>query len=347
MNDSAGMITRRGFLRQAGTTAAIAVGGPFLHAQDKAGAKRIMLGSGAHRYEATHDWLTPPARVRWGDTHGLCQDAVGRIYVAHTVHASSQSADAVLVFDDRGRFIKSWGSAFRGGAHGLDIRREGSDEFLYHCDINRRLVVKTTLDGEVLWEKSFPAEPGVYKDVKQFRPTNVAFAPNGDFYVGDGYGSSYIHQYKLSGEFVRTIGKPGSGAGELSCPHGLWVDRRGATPSLVVADRSNRRLQYFTLDGRHERFVKDGIRLPCHFKTRGEFMLIPDLESVVTILDGKNRVAAVLGDGRPSKLRGAPREKFIPGKFIHPHDAIFLHNGDILVAEWVPIGRITRLRKVG
>ena len=33
--------------------------------------------------------------------------------------------------------------------------------------------------------------------------------------------------------------------------------------------------------------------------------------------------------------------------FIHPHDAIFLQNGDILVTEWVPIGRITLLRKVG
>jgi len=53
-----------------------------------------------------------------------------------------------------------------------------------------------------------------------------------------------------------------------------------------------------------------------------------------------------LGDGYPSDLRGHPRADFIPGKFIHPHDAIFLKNGDILVAEWVPIGRVTLLKKV-
>jgi hypothetical protein len=29
---------------------------------------------------------------------------------------------------------------------------------------------------------------------------------------------------------------------------------------------------------------------------------------------------------------------------VHPHDAIWLANGDILVAEWVPIGRVTLLR---
>ena len=86
--------------------------------------------------------------------------------------------------------------------------------------------------------------------------------------------------------------------------------------------------------------------MPCDMKVRGDRMLVPDLESVVTILDGGNRAIAQLGDGHPSALRGEPRERFIPGKFIHPHDAIWLSNGDILVAEWVPIGRITRLRAV-
>jgi hypothetical protein len=28
---------------------------------------------------------------------------------------------------------------------------------------------------------------------------------------------------------------------------------------------------------------------------------------------------------------------------VHPHDAIWLADGSILVAEWVPQGRVTRL----
>jgi len=31
---------------------------------------------------------------------------------------------------------------------------------------------------------------------------------------------------------------------------------------------------------------------------------------------------------------------------VHPHDAIWLANGDVLVAEWVPIGRVTLMRAV-
>lgn len=86
--------------------------------------------------------------------------------------------------------------------------------------------------------------------------------------------------------------------------------------------------------------------MPCNFDIRGELMLVPDIKSVVTLLDGDNRVVAQLGDGDPSNLRNAPRDQFIPGKFIHPHDALFLRNGNIVVVEWVPIGRITLLKRV-
>jgi len=352
MRTGAGNMNRREFMSGACAVVGGVVGtargyaAPFLRTQDKAGAAALRLGDGAYVYEATHDWLQPPANLKWGDTHGVTQDKAGNIYIAHTVHPSSESGDAVAVFDAKGKFIRSWGSAFRGGAHGLDLRKEGADEFLYHCDIQRRIVVKTTLSGEVIWEKGHPEASGRYQKPEQYCPTNVAFAPNGDFFVGDGYGSSFVHQYSITGEYLRTIGAPGNGAGQLSCPHGLWVDERSGEPRLVVADRGNRRLQYFSLDGKPLSVVTEGMRMPCHFKTRGELMLIPDLESVVLLVDKTNRVVATLGDGHPSSLRGAAREQFVPGKFVHPHSATFLATGDILVVEWVPIGRITLLRRV-
>jgi hypothetical protein len=236
---------------------------------------------------------------------------------------------------------------FRAGAHGLDLRREGDGEFLYHCDTRRRLLVKTDLDGRVVWEAGYPAESGVYANPDAYCPTNVAFLPDGDLLVGDGYGSSYVHRYTAAGKYVKTVIGPGSGQGQVSCPHGLWIDDRSGAARLAVADRGNRRIQYFTPDGVHEGFVSAGIRMPCHFKARGETLLVPDLESVVTLLDKDNNVIVHLGDGHPSGLRDRPREEFIPGRFIHPHTAIFLASGDILVAEWVPIGRITLLRLVG
>ncbi len=310
------------------------------------GTDPLILGSGSHRYECHHDWLTAPEGVIFGDTHGVAQDGHGRLYVAHTVHEGSPKADSICVYSEKGQFITSWGERFKGGAHGLDLRKEGHEEFLYHCDIAHKQVVKTKLDGTVVWEKGAPEESGKYKNGENFTPTNVAFASNGDFYVGDGYGSSWIHQFDIHGNYIRTFGGPGSGDGQTNCPHGLWVDGRGHEPLLAVADRGNRRIQYFSLDGKHVSYVTDGVRMPCHFSIRGHEMLFPDLESVVTVLDEKNKVIVQLGDGHPSNLRDHPRADFIPGKFIHPHDTMFLRNGDILVAEWVPIGRVTLLRKI-
>ncbi|MBV8817940.1 MAG: hypothetical protein JO022_06260, partial [Acidobacteriaceae bacterium] len=233
----------------------------ILGATNKSGSAKPVLGEGDHKYEVTHDWGELPATIQYGNTHGVCEDSHGRIYIHHTVNAASESSDSMVVFDPKGKFIKSWGKDFRGGAHGLHINKEGKQEFLYLCDTKRAVVVKATLDGEEVWSAGYPKESEPYakgmpdgKPLK-YSPTNLAIAPNGDIYVGDGYGSSYINQYNSKGEYIRTFGGKGKEAGQLDCPHGITVDTRGAEPVLTVADRANNRIQRFTLEGKHIDFV--------------------------------------------------------------------------------------------
>jgi hypothetical protein len=343
-----GAATRRRFLHAAAAATATLAAAPFLRAGDKADARTPVLGSGAHTYECLHDWGELPARIRYGNTHGVAEDAQGRIYIHHTVGAGSESADAVVVFDADGKFVKSWGQEFKGGAHGLHLHKEGSQEFFYLCDTSRRLLVKTTLDGEVVWTRGGPfEETGHYKDPKEYVPTNVAIAPSGEVFVADGYGRNYIHVYTTDGQYRRTFGGTGKTPGRTSCPHGLMVDTRGPEPALVVADRSNRRLQYFTLSGEHLRFVTQELRAPCHFDQRGDLLVIPDLESRVTLFDKENRLVVHLGDGgHYNGIRDKSRDQFKPGKFVAPHSAIFDRAGNIFVVEWVEVGRVTKLRKV-
>ena len=156
-------ITRRGFVKAtAGAVLAGCVAPTFLYATDKTGAKHPVTGTGEQSFEVLHDWLIPPQHITWGSTRGVAQDSFGRIYVGHTVNPASRSPDAIVVFSDSGEFITSWGKQFRDSAHGLDIRREPDGEFIYHCDPERHHVVKTTLAGEVVWQKGYPEEPGVY-----------------------------------------------------------------------------------------------------------------------------------------------------------------------------------------
>jgi sugar lactone lactonase YvrE len=349
------VLTRRAFLASVSAgTATAAVPSYFMQTADKSGRRLPVTGSGPHTYECIHDWLVPPEGLVWGDTHGLAQDAQGHIYVAHTVNKSSMRGESVVVYDASGKFVRAFGEEFRGGAHGLGLRHEGSGEVLYHCDINRCKIVRTTLGGDAVWSHGYPREDPAYSERPiDFVPTNVAFAPNGDFYVGDGYGSHRVLRFSGDGRFLGEVGKPGKGEGEFDTPHGLFVDTRGSRPVLVVADRGNRRVQSFSLDGAHLRTIQDDphLRMPCHFDTRGEWMVCPDLDSQVCILDREYKVVAQLGDGRAlngevGSRRKQSRGEFTPGQFITPHAAIFLHSGDILVAEWLPIGRLTLLRRV-
>ncbi len=346
--------TRRTFLKATSAAAVAAAAGPtILGAQDKAGAKLPVVGEADQQYEAIHGWGEVPPHIQWGETHGVAVDAAGLVYIKHR-SKTADPMDAVAVFDDSGKFVRSFGKEYHGGGHGIDVRREGSEEFLYLCDVKNGVVAKTNLKGEPVWVKRRPEEPGVYKDpAVKYSPTNVAFGPDGGFYIGDGYGSHYIHQYDRDARWVRTWGGEGSEPGKMKTPHGLWLDNRpGREPSLVVADRANARLQYFTLDGKHLSFVSD-VSFPAHFDIRGEVLLVPDLHARVTLFDKDNKVITHLGydpewtkqalDG--FKMRGQP-ETWQPGRFVHPHDACYDRDGNIFVVEWVPTGRVTLLKHV-
>lgn len=346
-------LTRRSFL----VSAAAAVYAPaFLGTTDKAGRKPPILGQGEHQYEAVHDWGELPPTIKYGNTHGVCEDSQGNIYIHHTVHANSDSLDTMVVFDHKGKFVRSWGRQFKGGAHGLSIRKEGSEEFLYLCDYQHGIVTKRTLKGEEVFTLGYPAESEAYKPKDKtsavvYRPTNVAIAPNGDIYVGDGYGSSFINQYNQKADFIRTFGGLGKGDDQVDCPHGLWVDTRGEKPLLMVTDRGNSRLQRFTLDGKHIDSILATSKMPCYLHERNGDVAIADLLSKVVILDRKNKVAASLGEGEYSNkdwrvVRNQAPGTFVPGRFVCPHEACFDHEGNIFVVEWVEAGRVTKLRHI-
>ncbi len=339
--------TRRAFL-----AAGIA---PAVWTTDKAGSRPPVTGVGEWRFEVLHDWGELPARIAYGNTHGVCVDSQGLVYIHHTVNAASASDDAVAVFDPRGRFVRSWGGEFKGGAHGMAVCREGSEEFLYFCDTRRAIVAKYTLRGERVWELGYPGDSPAYQPDAEGRrprysPTNLAIASSGDIYVADGYGSSCVNVYDARGRWKFTFGGKGKGRGQLDCPHGIAIDRRTGAERVLVADRTNRRLQYFSLDGRHLGFAGEGgLKLPCHFDFRGQALLVPDLEARVTLLDGEDRVLAHLGEdpsGAWGELRKQRRERFPAGRFICPHAACFDAAGDIFVVEWVEAGRVTKLQRV-
>jgi sugar lactone lactonase YvrE len=299
----------------------------------------MKIGSGSHTYE----WIEfgkLPAGKKLGYTHGVVTDAKDNVYV------HNQSEDAVCVFDPQGNFIKSWGKQFKDGAHGMFLSTEGGKEYLYFADYAAQKITKTTLDGAEIFTIGQPPRADIYDDPQKFKPTDVCVAPNGDFYVFDGYGQPWVHRYSADAKYKDSFGGDGTEPGKLKCPHGGWVDTRKAEPELYVADRGNNRIQVFTLDGKHKRFITDEMKQPCCFFQFKDEMVIPDLQARVTILDKNDKPVAVLGDDpQAPKTEGWPniQDKLKPGKFSSPHACCVDSKGDIYVVEWISTGRVTKL----
>jgi hypothetical protein len=353
------LISRRKFVKIAGgalgTSAALASAPLFLHADDKAGGKAPILGSGPHTYEAIHGWAQVPEGMRFGNTHMVQEDSQGRIFIHH----QNGAPDSVFIFDPDGKFIKSWGAEWRVGAHGMQLRKEGNEEFLYLATTKQHQVAKTTLDGEKVFVLDYPkdaedaASDRCYKDAGKYQPTNIAFAPNGDFYVADGYGLYFIHRYDKNGKYISTFGGPGTDDGVLQEPHGIWCDTRGPKPMILVADRKNERLQWFDMDGSHLETLRPpedkAYRRPCHFDQRGSELLLPGLDGRVSILDKDNQQIAILGDNTNPQQRGknnVPPEQRKPGVFVSPHGCMWDRAGNIYITEWLTDGRVIKLRRV-
>lgn len=351
--------TRRSFLKTAAAAVALA---PAIHVRAKTDT-RVVLGAGDHQYLVEHDWLKLPPRYTWQITHNVAVDQQGMLYVIQEGVREQADHPAIFVFDPEGEFVRAFGHELQGGGHGLEVHREGEGEFLYasgyqhlHC------IEKRDLLGELVWRRSAPMESGLYEAGEEtrtdnqwgrtrFHPTNFAFLPDGDFLVADGYGAYCIHRYTTEGEWKSHFGGPGKTDGSFDLPHGIAIDSRDGENKVVVADRVNARLQWFTPEGQHLK-TQGGFILPANLDTFGDLLLTPDLASRVTLLGKDNQVIAHLGDDpewsarvSPEDLRAKPAQ-WRAGRFIHPHDACFSAEGDIYVAEWVASGRVSRLKRL-
>jgi hypothetical protein len=356
-------VTRRHFL----ATTAAALAAPRVLTAQKSGKTRV-IGEGAYRYEVLHGWAQLPDKYAWQTTHNVAVDRDGLLYVIHEGREELKDHPSIFVFDQNGKFVRAFGSQFQGGGHGLEVRSDGREQFLWVTAYQmKKTFAKLTLTGEVVWEKRAPMESKLYpegEDTKPekrwgrdaFMPTNFAFLPDGGYFLADGYGSHRIHRYDKEGKWLAMIGEPGKENGQFNTPHGLWIDSRpGRDSSLVVADRANKRLQWFTFEGKHIRTL-DGFMLPANVDSLGDVLLVPDLSARITLLDREDKVITHLGEDpawreqvlkdKMALRRQEKGEGWVSGKFLHPHDACFDPVGNIYVAEWVQTGRITKLRKV-
>jgi DNA-binding beta-propeller fold protein YncE len=207
---------------------------------------------------------TMPEGWKFGRVSAVAVDAAGEVYVFQR----GEKADPLIVFDSSGRYLRSWGKGVFRNPHAARFDREGH---LWLIDAALHQVMKYTRQGELLMALGTAGVSGA--DEKTFyRPTDIAFAPSGEFYVTDGYGNSRVVKFSREGKFLKSWGRKGTGPGEFNTPHVLQVDSQG---TVYVSDRENNRIQIFDGEGKFLRqWTHLGATQGIHITPDGQLWII-------------------------------------------------------------------------
>ena len=261
-------------------------------------AQGSTLGSLFDRYDVSATWTAVTPGAGWGaSTSSIAADGKGSVIVL------VRAAPYFRVFSRDGKPVRQWGDAglFQ-LAHSVHV---GPDGAIWATDPGAHAVYKFDAEGRIVMTLGTRGTPGDNTSRTSFNePNALAFAPNGDVFVSDGYVNSRVVQFRSDGTFVRTIGgRKGSAPGELQLPHGVAVDPQGR---IIVADSDNKRLSIFDKDGV---FLKT-VAAPCRgnvVATADGTIYASDVNAgAVTVLRNDQIVDVIKVDGRPHGLTVDP-----------------------------------------
>ncbi|XP_063431872.1 peptidyl-glycine alpha-amidating monooxygenase B-like isoform X1 [Mytilus trossulus] len=231
--------------------------------------------------------------------------------------------------------------------HGLTVDKKGN---LWVTDVGLHQVIKIPADptdaGLVLGEAMKPGS-----DNEHFcKPTDVAVASNGHFFVSDGYCNGRIMKFTKDGMLIKTWGKPTnnpvefSADDELFIPHSITLIEESNL--VAVADREHGRIQLFTAGITDPNDTGRFVKSISNSRFGKVFAISYDptdkMLYVVNGPTGSNKV-----EGFTVGLDGNIRDTWTPRNmnFDEPHDVAVSPDGhQVYVAEIRP-NRITKFNK--
>ena len=171
----------------------------------------------------------PAAGWELGMVSWVAADPNGAMYMLQR----GDKADPIIAFDREKRVVRSWGKGLYTTPHALRVDPPGN---IWTTDAKTSMVYKFAPDGRMLLEISVGGQPadctGAFCGT-----TDVAFAPNGNVFIADGYRNARILEYTPDDRKLREWGTPGTGPGQFRLPHSIVIDEQGI---VYVADARER-----------------------------------------------------------------------------------------------------------
>ena len=162
----------------------------------------------------------------------------------------------INVIDAQGNHVEDWtqyDKMFR-RPHSVFESPYDPQKDVWIVDDYRHAIFRFSNDGKKLLQTigtvNVPGEDSTHF----YRPTFMAWAPNGDFYVADGYQNTRVVKFDKTGKYLMTWGQRGEAGketrgGYFNNVHGVAVDPQSG--NVFVNDRGNRRIQKFDANGKY------------------------------------------------------------------------------------------------
>ena len=163
--------------------------------------------------------------------------------------------DHVVTFVDRnGKMIESWEQHNKlfVRPHRALVSPYDPERHIWLVDDGAHAIYKFTRDGKKLvMTVGTPMQSG--NDETHFaRPTDVAWLPDGTFFVSDGYVNTRVVKFNKDGKFLLTWGQAGKQPNEtrpsyMNTVHAIVIDKNRR---IYISDRANSRIQVFDENGK-------------------------------------------------------------------------------------------------
>jgi hypothetical protein len=230
-------------------------------------------------FDSNPEFLKYSADMNLGEVLGIAVNSKGRIVVLNhpgngTGPLYGNASTQLLEFDATGKFVREIGRNVYGLGYGHGLRFDKYDN-LWVVDKGTQAVTRFNPAGYVtlnLGRRSEgPDEPDYFRPAGRGGtppthvdgyfggPTDVAWDSDDNIYISDGYRNSRVAKFDKNGNWVKSWGVRGPGGAHgnenpasFNTPHNIGVDRQN---NVYVADRNNRRIQVFDVDGNFKRFI--------------------------------------------------------------------------------------------
>ena len=297
-------------------------------------------------YTFAYPYALPPG---FGGVPSVALDSKGNLWV---FQRAERGKPQLFKFDPHAKLVLQVGEdviGYQEKAHGMAVDAEDN---VWITAAGSATVMKISPDGKLLLTLGTTGRRGDWDEAKGQRllwePVMVAFAPNGDVYIGEGHanespndtdsgdpanniGAARIIHLDKNGKFINQWFGNEVGQGKFSSSHGLAIDPKNG--DVWIGDREEYRIVVYNSEGTFLKTLQmRNLVCALYFDSHGEPWMASGQDGQFLKMNRDGQILGAIGNGMGIG----------PGQFIEASYWV-MDKDDNLYAGDTSVGRVTKM----